>query len=124
MAYDIATRLDTLGTRMQELNQNTATYSRTDDACIDTDITITSFTPEKVDIEQIAMHGLTLLTMKLLDVIFDLADLTTLDPAEPVEGDTFTWGTKVFTVMSIGEEVFTYTTSSRLRIRVHLKQTG
>lgn len=88
---------------------------------IDT-VAITNFTPQKLDVSQLAIHGITLVTEKAQDIIFDASDLADLSPSVPIQGDEFVWGGKTYEVMSLGEEVFNYTTSSRSRIRVHLKQ--
>ena len=122
MAFEFSTRLDTLGTRMKELHSNTLTYTRKKDG-VTTTATVTNFTPETCDIQEIAQHGIVLVTAKLQDFIFDTSDISAFSPAVPETGDTLTWGSNVFEVFSIGEEMFKYTTSSRLRIRVHTQQT-
>jgi hypothetical protein len=117
MAYDFTTRLDYLGTRMKELHQNTMTYSRST-----TDLTITNFTPERVDVQQLALMGITLVTEKVMAFVFDTSELSTLSPSVPVAGDRITIGSFVYEVMQVADEVYNYTTSTRVRIRVHCKQ--
>ena len=119
MAYDLSTRLDVLGTRMKDLNQTTLSYVRGATA-----ITVTSPTLGKVDVNQLAAYGIVLVTEKLQDFIFDTSDLSTLTPALPKIGDKIVWDGNTYLVSSFGEEVFTYMTSSRNRIRVHTKQTA
>lgn len=102
---------------MQELNSNTATYKRQGN----NPITITNFTPEKVDVSQLALAGITLITEQALDVVFDASDLSSLTPATPQVGDKFVWGSSTYEVMNLGEETFNYTTASKTRMRVHLK---
>lgn len=118
MVYDISTRLDRLGTRMKELHNNSLTYTRSGE----TPITITNFTPEKCDVDQLIALGIAIMNEKWQDFVFDLADLATLTTTEPRTGDKITWGTLTFQVTAINDEVFKYTTSSRTRIRVHAKQ--
>ena len=117
MVYDLAQRFDRLGTRMKQLSQANASYTRGA-----TTISISSFTPQQIDVSELAMYGITLLTEKMLDVVFDTSKLFSLSPAYPVEGDTFIWGENTYQPMSIGDELYNFTTTSRLRIRVHLKQ--
>ena len=122
MAYDFSTRMNTLGNRMRQLHQNTLTYTRGN-----TTATIPNFTPEKVDVTAIAVYGLTILTDKLQDFVFDTNKLVNFAPPEPKIGDRITWGTRTYEVLGIGPstneaECFKYITSSRLRIRVHARQ--
>jgi hypothetical protein len=122
MPYNLASRLDKLGTRFKTLNSNSATYERPGSPI--PAATIINFTPEKLDVTALAMFGIVLITDKMQDVVFDAADIVTF--GEPEHGDKFTWGAKVLEVMRIGNdrdgETFRYTTSSRLRIRVHIRQ--
>jgi|1_EtaG_2_1085319.scaffolds.fasta_scaffold101363_2 hypothetical protein len=119
MAYDFSTRLDTLGTRMQEVNQTSLTYRRGS-----TEITVSNPTLGKVDVEQLAAFGITLITDKLQDFIFDTADLSTLEPTTPRLGDIIVWSSRTYEVLPIADELYTFVTSSRARIKVHTKQTG
>ncbi len=124
MAYDFSSRLDTLGTRMKELHQNSLTYKRVDLDGNETSTTITNFTPERVDVEQLAAFGITLVTNQLQDFAFDAADLSSFSPPIPERGDKITWGTDEYEVMAVNDQVFVYTTSSRKRIIVHTKRVG
>lgn len=117
MTYNMADRLDTLGTRMGSLHSNSLTYSRGI-----TSVVITNFTPEKCDVNEMLALGVIQISEKLQDFAFDLADLATLSPAYPQHDDKIVWGTLTFRVTSIGDEIFRPTTSSRKRIRVHAKQ--
>lgn len=119
MAYEHSTRLDYLGTRMQGLHSNSLVYTRGP-----VDITITNFTPEKIDVEQMQALGIVLITEKWQDFVFSFASLADLDPQTPQRGDTLTWGTLVFEVAAINDELYNFTTSSRKRIRIHAKQVG
>tara|TARA_Y100000310_G_scaffold310662_1_gene356141 strand:+ start:318 stop:680 length:363 start_codon:yes stop_codon:yes gene_type:complete len=118
MAYDIATRLDKLGTRMKELNQNSITYQRTGE----TDLTISNVTPGTIDVTQLGVDSVVLITEKAQDFIFDTSELSSWSPVVPKIGDTIVWGSNTYQIFSINDELYNYTTSSRLRIRVHTKQ--
>ena len=118
MAYDFSTRLDTLGTRMKELHQNSLIYKRVDN----TDITVSNFTPERIDLVQAATAGVTQLVDKLQDFVFDTADLSGLSPSLPQEDDKIVWDSKTFKPISLNEELYSFTTTSRKRIRVHTIQ--
>lgn len=117
MVYNLADRFDHLRTRMKGLNDNKLVYTR--ESC---SITIENFTPEKVDVTQWALHGVTLLTETAQDFVFDTAELKDLDSPLPMETDEITWDGRKYEVLSVGEEIFTYTTSSQKAIRVHAKQ--
>lgn len=117
MVYDVSTRLDRLGTRMKELFDNSLTYSREA-----VDITITNFTPEKTDVDILMAMGIAVVNEKWQDFVFDTADLSVLDPAEPRRGDRIVWESLTYEVFPIGDEPFKFTTSSRARVRVHAKQ--
>lgn len=122
MPYNLASRLDKLGERFKTLNVNSATYERP--GSVIAAATIQNFTPEKLDVTALAMFGIVLITDKMQDAVFDTAQIAAF--GEPEHGDKFTWGIRVFEVMRIGNErdgeTFRYTTSSRLRIRVHIRQ--
>jgi hypothetical protein len=102
---------------MKELNQNSLTYLRGN-----TSLTINNFTPEKLDVEQLAAFGIVLVTDKLQDFVFDTSDLSNLTPAYPQRGDKITWGGKTFELMPIGDELYCFITSTRTRMRVHTRQ--
>lgn len=118
MAYDLASRFDKLGTRMKELNQNSLTYKRSGSS----DITIDNFTPGQIDVTQQGVESVILVTEKAQDFIFDASDLSSLNPSVPKIKDQIVWGSNTYEVFSINDELYTYTTSSRQRIRVHTKQ--
>ena len=118
MTYDFSTRLDRVGERMQELHDNSLTYSRSGEL----DLTITNFTPEKADVDQLIALGIVVVNEKWQDFVFDVADMSTWTIPEPRTGDKIVWGTLTFQVTSIGDETFKYTTSTRKRVRVHSKQ--
>lgn len=125
MTYDFSTRLDRLGTRMKDLHDNELTYTRSGS----TAITIENFTPEKLNVNNYSMAGVTLLQEQVQDFVFDTSELSSLSPSTPKVGDTLVWGSWTFTVIALKvdegmEEVFLYTTSSRNRLRVHTKQTA
>lgn len=119
MAYEHSTRLDYLGTRMQGLHSNSLVYARGP-----VEIPIVNFTPEKIDVEQLQALGIVIVTEKWQDFVFDFLNLEDLTPQTPQRGDTLTWGTLVFEVAAINDELYTFTTSTRKRIRVHAKQVG
>ena len=121
MTFDLATRLDYLGTRMSELHDNSMTYRRGS-----TTITIENFNTERPSVEQLAIFGMTQITQKCQEFIFDTSELSTLDPALPQQGDEITWGSNTFTVMHDENAIaiYDFITSSRNRIRVYTKQTG
>lgn len=117
MTYDFSSRLDLLGTRMKELHNVSLVYRRRS-----VSVSISNATPEQCDTEQLQALGIAILNEKWQDFVFDTADLTQFFPAEPEAGDVIVWGTDTFQVTSIGDELFKFTTSSRLRVRVHTKQ--
>jgi hypothetical protein len=119
MAYDFATRLDYLGKRMRKLHVNQLLYLKPSTGQL---ITVTSFTPEKIDVTQLGVYGVTLITDKAQDVIFDAFKLSVLSPPLPEQGHQLTWNGTVYEVFSIGDEVYRHVTSSRKRIRIHTKQ--
>jgi hypothetical protein len=88
------------------------------------EIVITNFTPEKIDVEQLQALGIVIIVEKWQDFIFDFAVLSSLEPQTPQRGDTLTWGTLVFGVAPINDEIYNFTTSTRKRIRLHAKQVG
>lgn len=102
---------------MPDINDNELTYTRGA-----TDITVTSFTPEKVDVEQMQALGIALITEKWQDFVFDASELSGLTPSEPAVGDVITWGTSEFRVSPLMDEAYRFTTSSRKRVRVHARQ--
>ncbi len=127
MAYDLRSRLDTVGTRMKAINAVDVVVSRPNVA--ETSGTITA-TPAKTEIEVFDVNNNSGLTHKLQDWIFDVAEYAVGDPLTPVlpqRGDRITLESgRVFTVISLQErfdqgdaEPWEYITSSRLRIRVH-----
>ena len=119
MAYDFSTRLDTLGTRMAELHDNSLVYIREE-----VDITITNFTPEKIDVDQLQALGIIIVTEKWQDFVFDYSELEDLPTQDPKLNDKLVWDGREYRVSAINDELYIFTTSSRKRIRVHAKQTG
>ena len=126
MTYDFSTRLDRLGTRMKQIHNNTLTYTRTGFP----PITITNFTPEKIDVTEMAAAGLVLITDKAQDFVFDADKLAALNPPTPKASvDKIVWDGKTFEVFGIGDgqsdesQTYRYTISTRKSIRVHTKQT-
>ena len=103
---------------MKQLNDNELVYKRGT-----VEITIENFTPEKIDVSELGQFGITLVREKAVDFVFDTSDLSSLSPSEPQQGDQLIWNSRTYEVMTIGEELFNYTTTSRVRIRVHAKQT-
>lgn len=109
---------------MKQINDNTGVYSRTGE----TPVTITNFTPEKLDTTSLAAYGIVLITDKALDIVFDTSKLATFTDPEPQINDTFVWDGRTYKVFDIApadspqNECFRYTTSSRQRMRVHLRQ--
>lgn len=119
MTYNLADRLDYLGTRMKELNDNSLIYERAGYA----PITIENFTPQRITVEQLAAYGIILITSKHYSFTFDYSDLSILGSRpQPKEGDKITTGGFVYEVFQMGDAVYTFTTSSRSRITVHAKQ--
>ena len=119
LAYDFTSRLDYLGTRGKTLHVNSLIYNRLD---VFTPITITNFTPEKLDVTQLASMGVVLITDKAQDFIFDFAELAVLVNKDPKTTDQILWKGVLYETLQIGDEVFSYVTSSRKRIRVHSRQ--
>jgi len=117
MSYDISTRLDYLGDRMQELNVTSLTYLRGEES-----VEIENFTPQKVDVDELAAFGISLITEKLQDFTFYTSKLEDLDPPLPIRNDKILWNGRVFEAFSINEEIYRFTTSTRKRIRVHTRQ--
>lgn len=124
MSYNFATRLDRLGTRMKQINDNFLLYSRTDETRRTTTLQINNFTPVQFDMNELAAHGITLLQEKMQRFAFDSSDIATLNPPKPKHGDQITWGTRIYEVVSVNEETYRYTTSSQNRILVNAKQIG
>ena len=118
MPYNLASRLDYLGTRMQELNQNQLTLTRPNEP----NIIVTNFTPEKTDVEALGVHGIVLITEQAQDFIFDTSKFRHWTDKFPKVGDRLVWKTLTFEVMNIGDQCYFFTTSSRLRIRIHTKR--
>jgi len=118
MTYNLATRLNRVGTRMKELNDNSLTYTRSGE----TPIEITNFTPEKCDSDQLLALGIAIVNEHWQDIVFDTAALSTLTIPEPRTGDKVTWDGVNYQVTALADEVFRYTTASRVRIRVHMKE--
>lgn len=118
MTYDFSTRLDRLGTRMQQLHNNSLVYSRTGE----TSVTIENFTPEKTDVNELALAGIPLIIDKMQDFVFNTSELSTFSNPLPKPGDRLTWNGRVFELFVIGEQVYLFTTSTRVRIRVHSRQ--
>jgi hypothetical protein len=102
---------------MQELHDNSCTAHRPNGV----DITIEDYTPESIDSNMLAMYGIVLIKEEVFDIVFNTADLAAWSPALPQEGDSFTIDSKTYKVFPIGEELYKYTTTSKKRIRVHLK---
>lgn len=117
MPYDISSRLDSAGERFKELNDNSIVYRSGA-----TKITINNVTLAGVNVEQLAIHGLVQLTDVAQDFIFDTAEISTI--GDPETHHEIIFNGNVFSVMSIGDEVFTYITSTQKRIRVHAKKIG
>jgi hypothetical protein len=103
---------------MPELNQNQLTLTRPNEV----DIVVKNFTPEKTDVEALSIHGIVLLTEQAQDFIFDTSKFSYWTDKYPKVGDRLVWGTLTFEVMNIGDRCYFFTTSSRLRIRVHTKR--
>lgn len=122
MTYDIATRMERVGTRMKQLNDNSLVYSRADQNNVKTTATITNVTLGKFDVNEDNAFGITLITKKMLDFIFDTDELAGFDPAVPVAGDTIVFDGRTYETFSIGDQVYDFTTSTRTRIRIHAKQ--
>lgn len=120
MVYDFSTRLDRLGTRMKTINDNSLIYTRPGEVAIE----IENFTPQKCDVNELAMYGIPLVLDKLQDFCFDTADLSSLTYPLPKQGDQIEWNGKTFETFLIGDQVFRFTTSTRVRIRIHGRQTG
>lgn len=122
MTYNLASRFDYVGQRMKELNQNTLSLSRVGES----DIVVNNFTPEKIDVETLAAYGLVQVTKKMQAFVFDTSSYSSWSESFPKVGDTITWNNRTYNVMVMGkdDEVYTFTTSSRLRIRVNTKQIG
>jgi len=115
--YDFQSRLNLVGDRMKTVNRNSLQVIRAGKQ-----IVINNFNPATSDLEQLALYGLTAIAHRLQDFIFDTKELRTFDPDRPLEDDIFMWRGRQYSVLSIGEEIYRYTTSSRKRIRVHTKQ--
>lgn len=124
MTYDFATRLNRLGTRMKEVNDNFLLYSRTDENRHTTTLQVNNFTPVQFDMNELASFGIPLLQEKMQRFAFDAADIATLNPPKPVHGDRITWGTRIYEVVRVNEETYRYTTSSQTRLLVNAKQIG
>lgn len=112
---------------MKTLHSNTGVYTRTGQP----PIVITNFTPEKLDVSELAAMGILLITDKAMDVVFDTADIAALVPTEPQQHDKFVTEGRTYEVFSlngnrvgdqISSELFRYITTSRDRIRIHLRQ--
>ena len=116
-AYEHSTRLDYLGTRMPELHTNVLYYTRGNAT-----LKVENFTPEKIDVDQLQAYGIAIITEKWQDFVFDFSVLGCLNPPTPREGDKISWCSQLFEVCSINNELYTFTTSSRKRIRIHAKQ--
>lgn len=117
MSYDVSTRLDYLGTRMQELHQNELTYIRGNES-----VTIENFTPEKIDVQELAAFGIAMITDRAQDFVFSTESLEAFEESVPLRGDKIRWNGRLYELFSIGEEIYRYTTSTRLRVRVHSRQ--
>lgn len=118
MTYDFSTRLDRLGTRMKQLNSNSLSYQRTGESSV----TVENFTPEKIDVNELAIHGIPLIQDKMQSIVFDTTSLADWSDPLPKEKDKFVWDGRTFEVFIIGEKAFNFTTSTRKRIRVNGRQ--
>jgi len=119
-AYSLADRLDYVGRRMQELNQNTLTLIRVDES----NVAVDNFTPEKITVEALALYGIVLVNQKAQAFVFDTSKYSSWTDNFPKVGDRISWEDRIYEVMVMGDEVYTFTTSSRLRVRVNTKQVG
>lgn len=119
MTYDFQTRLNTLGTRFKEISTESITYRRGS-----TKVTIDNINLGKVDVEQLLAFGITNITSKALDFIFDTSELSSLEPSTPLQGDEIVYGGNTYEVMPFGDQTYDFVTTSRQRIRVHTKQIG
>jgi hypothetical protein len=117
MSYDVSTRLDYLGERMQELHQNELLYIRGEET-----VEIKHFTPEKIDVQELAAFGIAMLTDRAQDFVFDTESLQAFDSPVPLRGDKIRWNGRLYELFSIGDEIYRYTTSTRKRVRVHSRQ--
>jgi len=122
MAYDMSARLDSLGNRMKDLHSNALTYRRANKHGITQSQIIENFTPEKIDVTQLLAIGIPIVVEKAQDFVFDTTELADFDTDLPKTGDQIIWGEAQYEVAVIGDETYTFTTSSRKRIRVHTKQ--
>jgi len=120
MVYDFSTRLNRLGDRMEQIHDNSLSYERPGE----TAITIANFTPEKTDVNELAILGIPLIADKMQDFVFRTSKLANLTPNLPKVGDKVVWDGKTFELFIVGEQVYKFTTSSRRRIRIHSRQIG
>lgn len=118
MPYDFTTRLDILGTRMGELHDNSLFLTRDGEA----DVKVTNYTPEKTDVDTLAAYGLTQITEEAQDFVFNTSAFSSWTIQLPIVGDKIKIGTETYQVINIGDEVYKYTTSSKVRIRIHTKR--
>ena len=123
MAYDFSTRLDRLGTRMNEVNDNSLIYSRGT-----SQREIKSYSPTKIDVQELALSGIVLVKEKTQGFAFSTSELSKFDPPVPQAEDRITLydsataTEKVFEIFNINDRSFQYTTSSRKRVIVNAKQ--
>lgn len=116
--YDLADRFNYVGQRMKELNQNTLILTRVGES----DVIVNNFTPEKITVDTLALYGIVLVTQKAQAFVFDTSKYDSWSDNFPKVGDRIVWENRTYEVMVMGEEVYTFTTSSRIRVRVNTKQ--
>jgi len=115
--YDFSSRLNQVGERMATTNRTSIMIIRGGDHLF-----VRNPLPISMDTEYINSFGLTKIASRLQDFVFDASSLFDWAIPRPIEDDKFLWRGRMYQTMLLGDELFTYTTSSRRRIRVHTKQ--
>jgi len=118
MIYELQDRLDTLGSRLQEVSSELVIYTRGVASLSNLKVTlILADDPEEL------APGIVLATIRRQDFLIDSADLILSSALTvPTRGDKITrTNGEVYQITSPGGDlpVFRYTTSSKKRLRIH-----
>lgn len=118
MTYDVNSRLTHVGDRMKQIQVNSAVYHRQGFH----EITIDSVTPERALVEDIQAFGIVATIDRMLDLVFDASYLDYSPNPLPQIGDYVTYRGIKYKVQQRNDRCYSYTTTRRDRIRVHLVQ--
>lgn len=119
MTYDFQSRLDKAGERMKVVNGRAGIYRR------GSDIVHITVSPLAVDRQELALHGIVLVSEDRQDYAFDAEDLVLAGKStRPRRGDSIEVDGRTHEIQPIGDTLWKWVTSSHRRIRVHTKATS